>query len=224
MAFTHCAFKSIAIPSSVMFLDGSAPTGMILDCVSISGENANLRIFDSFLGDLPGASIIRYFGTASSVVVPSTVLVLCKSSFASSTALEFVIFASDCHLNRIEQKAFERSGLKSILIPSSVEVIGQQCFVHCKSLTTVAFEVNSKLKRIEEMTFMQSGFQSIVIPSSVSILSRLCLNGCASLASASFENGSKLERIEAYAFSGTALKTIRLRPSVEFVADNAFSS
>jgi hypothetical protein len=56
-------------------------------------------------------------------------------------------------LERIEESAFKRSGLKSILIPSSVVVLGKESFCECESLASVTFESGSRLERIEECGF-----------------------------------------------------------------------
>jgi hypothetical protein len=101
-----------------------------------------------------------------SIVIPSSVIVLPESSFAKCQSLESVLFESGSRLERIEQSAFEKSGLKSIVIPSSVIVLSESSFAKCESLGSVTFETGSKLERIEKSAFYESGLKSIVIPPS----------------------------------------------------------
>jgi hypothetical protein len=58
-----------------------------------------------------------------SIVIPSSVEILCKSSFRGCKSLESILFENDSKLTRIEEAAFSQSGLKSIVIPSSIEVV-----------------------------------------------------------------------------------------------------
>jgi hypothetical protein len=114
-----------------------------------------------------------------------------------------VTFESGSRLERIEESAFQWSGLKSILIPSSVVVLGKSSFSWCKSLESVTFESGSRLELIEESAFQWSGLKSILIPSSVVVLGKLSFYGCGSLESVTFESGSRLERIEEGMFGST---------------------
>jgi hypothetical protein len=125
-----------------------------------------------------------------------------------------VTFESGSRLERIEEFALSRSGLKSILIPSSVIVLGKHSFYECKSLESVTFESGSRLERIEEYAFYHSGLKSIEIPSSVVVLDKKSFSECKSLESVTFESGSRLERIEECAFYPSGLKSIELPSSV----------
>jgi hypothetical protein len=60
-------------------------------------------------------------------------------------------------LERIEESAFSKSGLKSILIPSSVVVLGKESFYSCESLGSVTFENGSRLERIGQSAFFGTG-------------------------------------------------------------------
>jgi hypothetical protein len=136
-----------------------------------------------------------------SIVIPLSVVVLGKASFALCKSLESVIFESGSRLERIETGAFRESGLKSIEIPSFVVVLGVRSFSRCTSLRYVAFENGSRLERIEGWAFEFSLLKSIVIPSSVVDIGTRSLSHCRSLKSVIFGNGSRLERIDVSAFS-----------------------
>jgi hypothetical protein len=106
-------------------------------------------------------------------------------------------FENGSRLERIEEHAFQQSGLKSIEIPSSVVVLGKESFCECKSLEFVTFKNDSQLERIEEYAFCWSGLKSIEIPSYVVALGKGSFDGCRSLESVTFGSGSQLEWIEA---------------------------
>jgi hypothetical protein len=113
-------------------------------------------------------------------------------------------------LERIEESAFQWSGLKSIKIPSSVIALGEMSFYKCKSLKSVEFESGCQLKGIGEEAFYESGLRSIEIPSSVVTLGRRSFSESKQLASVKFERGSKMERIDESLFSGSGV-------NIEFV-------
>jgi serine/threonine protein kinase len=56
-----------------------------------------------------------------------------------------VIFEKDSKLKRIDEEAFNSTGLKSVRIPATVEFIGEGCFCECKSLSGVIFEGNVEI-------------------------------------------------------------------------------
>jgi hypothetical protein len=163
-----------------------------------------------------------FFRGSRSVVIPSSVDILCKSFVTDLDSVESVTFEADCRLQRIEEFAFLSSGLRWIKIPLSIEVLCKSCFAGCKSLSSITFESGSHLQRIEETAFASSGLKSIVIPSSVEILCNSCFAGCHSLSSITFESDSHLQRIEESAFYLSGLKSIVIPHSVEFIDGSAF--
>jgi hypothetical protein len=88
-----------------------------------------------------------------------------------------VTIENGSRLERIEERAFGESGLKSILIPSSVVVLDEWCFGSCASLESVTFESVSRLERIEERAFYDSGLKSIEIPGSVTFIDVSAFDG-----------------------------------------------
>jgi hypothetical protein len=108
----------------------------------------------------------------NSIVIPSSVAVLGKSSFSECKSVRSVIFENGSQLERFEESAFYGSGLQSIVIPSSVVVLDKSSFSECKSLLSVIFESGCRLERIGESSFYGTALQSIVIPSSVVFLGK----------------------------------------------------
>jgi hypothetical protein len=214
-AFSLSSLTSIILPHSVEFVDESGLSDLHLDFIGISTGESQFHACDPFLEDIPSRSIVRYFRDCKSVAIPSSVEVLCKSSFSGCMSLSSITFEPDSHLQRIDESAFLMSGLTSIVIPSSVGVLCKAYFDECRSLSSITFEPDSHLQRIDESAFCGSDLTSILIPSSVDILCKSFYDECRSFSSITFEPGSDLRRIEKPAFSKTVLKLIILPSSVE---------
>jgi hypothetical protein len=118
--------------------------GLELSSVSISEGNSPYRVNQSFLQDISGHSIYRYFGNCRSVVIPSFVTVLCKASFAWCKSLTRVEFENHSQLQHIGELAFSESGLTRICIPLSLTEEHKTAFLNCLSETTVIFQSRSK--------------------------------------------------------------------------------
>jgi hypothetical protein len=213
-AFSMSDLISIILQHSVEFIDGSAFAGLHLDFIGISTGESRFRICDSFLEDIPNRSIVQCFRDCKSIIIPSSIEILCKLCFCKCESLSSIIFESGSHLQRIEEYAFSINGLISIVIPSSIEVLCKSCFYRCISFSSIIFESGSHLQRIEEYAFSMSDLISIVIPSSIEVLYKSCFSECTSLSSVSFESGSHLQHIEEYAFSMSDLISIVIPSSI----------
>jgi hypothetical protein len=234
-AFTASRFHSIILPSSVTFVDGSAFVGLENATISISHGRSRFRIRETFLELISERSIIRYFGRLGSIVIPSFICTLGKSSFCQCKSLTSVRFARDSQLERIEESAFSGSGIKSIMIPSSVSVLCKSSFSECKLLTLVLIAASSKLTRIEESSFSGANLKWIDIPASVEVLGQLCFSQpdlplrstekqSMGIESINFANGSCLRTIGPSAFAGCRLKSVVIPASFQVVGKFWFHS
>jgi hypothetical protein len=213
-AFIGSGLISIIIPRSVASISGFAFSTYCLSSISVSPDNRHFRIRESFLEDICGSTIYRYFGSCPSIAIPSYVVALSKGSFTGCKSLESVTFENGSELERIDEYAFScpytcyggnLGTLKSIVIPASVVVLGKDCFGHCKSLESVRFDSCGRLELIDEASFYESGLRSIEIPSSVVVLGKYSFEWCKSLESVTFENCSRLELIDESALSKTPM-------------------
>jgi hypothetical protein len=221
-AFSESGLKSMVIPARVSFIDGSAFIGVSLTSISISHDNVTFRLDRGFLETVNGSEIYRYFSVCDSVMIPLSVVILEKHSFALCQSLDSVLFEDNSRLQLIAESAFFCSRLKSIVIPSSVIALGKRSFIHSIWLELVIFERGSRLERIEESALSMTGLKSIVIPSSALVLGKSSFFLCKSLVSMCFESGSRLERIEESAFAQTGLTSIVIPASTAFVDRSAF--
>jgi hypothetical protein len=202
-AFAESGLTELLLPNSIHFLSGSAFASLPLNTVSFWSGRCEFQVHESFIEDITGRSVVRYFGRSSSVVIESRITILCESCFSACMSLTSVTFESNSKLQRIEESAFTRSGLRTIQVPASVEVLCKDYFSKCKSLTSVTFESNSILQRIEESAFAESGLTTIQVPAFVVVLCKLCFSSYQSLTSVIFEFNSKLQRTEHSAFAGS---------------------
>jgi hypothetical protein len=186
---------------------------------------------DSFLEDHYGSTIYRYFGNCRSIVIPSSIVVLGSSSFRECKSLESVLFENHSRLERIEEAAFARSGLKSIEISPKVRFIQFSAFLGVFPSPISISRDNAKFRKCDSFLEDHCGLtiyrylgncRSIVIPSSVLILGPSCFQMCKSLESVVFENGSRLRLIEEQAFAFSGLKSIEIPATVTFIGRFAF--
>jgi hypothetical protein len=104
---------------------------------------------------LDGCSLVgrRLFRGLKSILLPSSIEPLCKSSVRECGSAKFVLFEAGSMLQRIKESASDSSGPKSIAISLSIEVLCESCFSNCQLLSTMTFESNSHLRRIEKSAF-----------------------------------------------------------------------
>jgi hypothetical protein len=176
-AFSESGLRSIEILASVTFIDGSAFAGISVSSISVSPDNMQFCLSECFLEGFDRSMIYRYFGSCRSIVIPSSVVVLGKSSFRRCKSLESVRFESGSRLEQIEEWAFSESGLRSIEVPSPVLALGKASFRWCKSLRSMTFESGSRLERIEELALSESGLKSIDILASVTLIDGSAFSG-----------------------------------------------
>jgi hypothetical protein len=66
----------------VEFIAISAFAGLDLDFIAISAGESRFRIYDSFLEDIASRSVVQYFENCRSIVIPSSIEILCESCFS----------------------------------------------------------------------------------------------------------------------------------------------
>jgi hypothetical protein len=74
--------------------------------VSIETENSAFNVENHFLLNMAKTTIVRYLGSASSIVIPRGVETLGSQCFSSCKSLSSISFESNSQLKRIESSAF----------------------------------------------------------------------------------------------------------------------
>ena len=129
-----------------------------------------------------------------------------NEAFKDFTALEKAILPET--LQKIGDRAFYKSSLKSIVIPNSVTEMGNQAFSAYRDL--VDTNPNYKL-------------ESVVIGSGLKVIDALCFFCQKNLKSVTFAEGSILEKIFVQAFYNCkSLETIKLPESLKEIHKEAF--
>jgi hypothetical protein len=159
------SLKSLYLPALVRSINPEGFCGSSLSAITIDPANEHFSVFDSFLLNFSGPSLIRYFGSAEIVFVNSTVSIISPFAFYpyprshEGPLLRMVeLFCSP--------KTADVSGsfLKSIFVPGTVTILGQSCFDSCWSLSDVRFESDSQLSTIDNRAFHGcSSLQTITV-------------------------------------------------------------
>ncbi|MDF2884938.1 MAG: hypothetical protein K0R54_5509 [Clostridiaceae bacterium] len=165
---------------------------------AVSGSFSNEA---DFTIDSTTGSIIKYIGTDSNVVIPSTI--------------------NGIAVKGINMFAFARcSGITSISIPEGVMGIGEKAFEGCSSLLSVTLP--STLMRIGTEAFENcTSLISITIPDNITVIDQNTFTGCSSLTNVNLP--SKLTQIKFNAFSYcSSLTSITIPKDVSSIEEHAF--
>lgn len=157
-----------------------------------------------------------YWGNASKIILPDSLMVIGDNSFAKAEKLKTVKIPSG--VTAIGGEAFSGTGLTKITIPPSVERIGRAAFWNCKSLKTVEF--GKGLETIGKWAFQQSGITCALLPEGLLEIKQAAFSGCDALKKAAIP--STLEKLGAGVFSDCGvLKTLSVgRENQAYRAEN----
>jgi len=167
--FDNCrALESITIPDGVLSIGYEAFSGcFVLNSITIPGsvKTIGLNAFNQtpWLDKYPGVFVIagnniliKYKGSSTGVVIPSSVKSIGSGAFR------------DC------------ASLKSISLPTGITSIGDEAFYFCKSLASI--NIPNSVVEIGEGAFLNcSSLKSISIPSSVKSIGSGAFSGCIGL-------------------------------------------
>jgi hypothetical protein len=142
------------------------------------------------------------------------------------------MFETGSRLERIEERAFCESGLKSIEIPSGVRFIDGSAFCGV-SLDSISMSRDTGMFRLREL-FLEDfdgstiwryfgACSSVAIPWTVVVLEKGCFSQCLSLECVVFEAHSRIERILDLAFSRSGLVSVLVPASVVLLGKWCFS-
>ena len=246
-AFTGVASSAIAFVTDVAIgfgADGAAWNGLIVekvggtyDCLTDGSASGSFTVSElvvtatslcSGVAEIPAgvtaiAAAAFQSSTASSVVIPSTVIAIGDYAFGTMSDLASVTFAGDSRLQTIGLNAFQQNpALTSFTVPESVTSIGEYAFLDTPTLTSVTFAGDSRLQSIARGTFQSSGLRAVTIPKNVTTIANQAFYANSYLTTVNFAEGSVLQTIGFGAFQSSGVTSISIPSSVVSIEQNAF--
>ncbi|MCK4552327.1 MAG: leucine-rich repeat protein, partial [Tenericutes bacterium] len=222
-ALTSITFKNTTTNFGVSVFEGCTS----ITSITISSEmNYTLKyFFGDLVPNIPASlEIVRY--SLGSSFIDSTLFTNDMNGVTLGLASDMTTISANQfkdtqyllsvelpnNLIRIEDSAFENSGLQSIEIPNTVVSIGRGAFKDCGGMLSLTFEESSVLQLIEYQAFRLTGITgTITIPASVSSIESQGLAYIYNLEHIIFETGSQLTFISNYMlFSNTNLISVTL--------------
>ncbi len=145
------------------------------------------------------ATITKYNGTATSVIIPDTIGGYPVESIGASA------FTGNASLVKVE-------------IPDAVKSIGNYAFQNCTKLSDVELPLN--LETLGMYALKNTAISSIRIPKSLKSCAGGAFHDCKNLETAEFEEG--ITQICANLFNGAPIKTITIPNGVTSIGNSAF--
>lgn len=170
-----------------------------------------------------GAIILKYNGDKKDVTLPSQiankpVVEIGSDIFDSDTRLENIVIPNT--VKKINDYAFQYSGIKTITIPDSVTSIGKGVFKGCAYLSSI--KIPNNVKTLGAGTFSEcSSLSEVTLSSSLTEISNDLFYECGALESIVIP--SNVTKIGDYAFSACAFKTAVIPDTVTEIGDHAFA-
>lgn len=219
IAFESCtSLTSIEIPESVIDLGSGIFNGCNnLTTMKVAKDN---KKYNS--GNGCNAIIEAHTNTlvagCRTTIIPNTVSEIGEKAFYGHDRLTFINIPNS--VKKINDNAFNKSGLTSIKIPESVESIGRFSFSGCKGLTSI--EIPNSVKVIGKKAFEYcSGLTSVKLPDNILNVESGTFYGCEKLKS--IEIPDKVVRIGNHAFYGCErLASVIIPKSTKSIEQYAF--
>ncbi len=159
--------------------------------VNVEGDFKYIIVNEESLGSKEanyggGAILVKYTGTASSIVIPAKlggepVFFINDSAFNGNNAIQTVTIGET--VRAIGANAFQHcKGLQTVLIAKNVDCIYNYAFGDCTALKSVTFQKGSTLKTIEYCAFITcTSLNNFIIPETVTTIGDHVFYNCDSL-------------------------------------------
>lgn len=163
-----------------------------------------------------------------SVVLPDELQTISYYMFYSTPMLKSVTIGNKLH--RIDNNAFEQSGITSLTVPASVSSIGYFAFGN-SSLRSITFEKGSQLQNIDNNAFEYSQLESFEMPAMLTEFGFDCMPSTlrsisvneANTAYASSDGVLYNKDFTKLVFVPAGAQTVFLKPTVTKIGDDVFS-
>ena len=159
--------------------------------------------YEYWLHDDETIGISKYLGSASDLVVPSTI------NGKKVTSIDFAFPGN--------------TKLVSIKLPDSVTSITSQSFQYCTNLKSISF--GKSLEEIGWISFIEcTSLTNLIFPDNLKTIGSAAFASCVSLKSINFSDKSKLKYLYDEAFADCKkLSDVKIPSNVEFIGMGTFS-
>jgi hypothetical protein len=155
------------------------------------------------------------YGTATSVVLPSTVTDIGQRAFMACTALTSVTIPSSVvHIGALA--FYGCSLLTSVVLPDSLTSCDRAVFQKCTGLTSITLS-NSLTSLSESFLAECTSLTSVVIPEGVTSLDGFCFDHCTALASISLPDS--LTYVDKNVFYACNALTYNVKDKVDYIGN-----
>lgn len=171
-----------------------------------------------------GPSIVPklcFFSSGIESFTSEKVTEICASAFEECKNLKTFVF--DEGLEKINMRAFAKSGMEKILLPSSLKALGKDAFSECENLTCVVFS-NTEPKQpliIDSNCFSKTSIREFIVPSNCVGLASGVVNNCQNLETLRIEASLECVPFKT-ACSCKNLKNVYLNPTIKVIDESAF--
>ena len=151
LAFSGCiSLETLDLPASLVKLQQAVFTNC-KNLVINGSRNTNITIENEIMFTLQGTHLNEYFGSNTSITIPSKCTVVGDSALVGSSVTE-VSFDNPDSLT-IQSKAFRGTNISKITFPDTLVSIQSNAFENCKYLTEIDLG-ETQLEIINESSFL----------------------------------------------------------------------
>jgi hypothetical protein len=228
------SLKSICVPSSVEFLDGSTFCESSIHEIQLARGNRRFRISGQFVLSFDGTVLICFFGAGSTVKIHREIEVIAPRAFARYRFIRMIEFEKGSRLRPIESFAFSHSdAIASICLPSFVDTIDGSAFCDSNIREVIIAQDNRHFRKVGDFLLSGDGTRLIryfgrswhvVIGREIEELSVSSFESCGQIWGVSFEAGSRVRVIGPRAFRRCrVLSSISIPASMDCLSGSCFA-
>ena len=221
-AFEGCSeLVSLTFPSSLTDLGEAVFTGCS-NLVVNNSLNTYVYIDKQMLFVDEKKQLNEYFGTNTSITIPSHCQIIGESAFVS-TPVEEVYFEDSQYDLQIQNSTFSETKLRIIHLPERLISLGSKCFYHCINLKSIDIS-QTKIKTIPSYCFYNcSMLETFTFPLQLEKIESYGFAFCSSLNNFDFSK-TNIKSIEDYAFYYASLKNqnIKFPNTLQYLEYSAF--
>ena len=210
-AFHNCKhLKTVSLPEGLQTIGESA----FHDCAALESVS-----FQKGLQNI-GAFAFKGCTTLESALLPEGLVTIGAYAFRDASKLSELSLPSS--IQRIENNAFQSTGITSVNLPKGLNAIGRAAFKKCTKLSGSVI-IPGRIASVSTNAFSAcSSLQEVIIQKGVKTIGESAFSGCFSLQNVIFNDS--LSSIEKQAFFDcSSLEKILLRNGLTYIKEQAFA-